>query len=452
MLDRKEVAAGVSGHTTAKLSAQHALKYRQLERSKGRTAATRYGETQHAALEWVAKTATELAIDCRLTRRDSYVYTTDPRQRDRITEEADAAARAGMPASFTEDIDLDVPAVAAVRFTGQAQFHPRRWLLGLAAEIERLGGTIAEHTAALAVDEWPTPRVRTSRGTVRAEHVVVATHYPILDRGLYFTRLDPVRDLVVCGPVPVDRAPSGMYLDAATSHSVRTYDTGEETLAVVGGEHYRTGAHVDVETRYRRLAEWAREHVGLTEVRYRWSAHDMSTPDSVPYVGRYHPFAKRLWVATGFGQWGMTGGTAAGLLLWHLIQGVTNPAEQLYYPNRLAPRTAPAVAKEGATIAKYLVGDHIRALATSWEASSLRPGDATVARVGPRMAAMYREPDGRLHAVGAHCTHQGCLVNFNNSEKTWDCPCHGSRFGIDGSVIQGPATRPLRRLDAEGPG
>ncbi|MFF5987132.1 FAD-dependent oxidoreductase [Prauserella flavalba] len=449
VLEAKELAAGVSGHTTAKLSAQHALKYAGLERAKGREAAMRYAETQHAAVDWIAKTSTELGIDCDFARRDSFVYTTDEDRLDELKAEADAAARAGLPASFTDDIGLDVPAVGAVRFTGQAQFHPRRWLLGLADEIERLGGRIAQHTPAQAVTEWPTLSVRTPRGRVRTDHVVVTTHYPILDRGLFFARLDPVRDLVVAGPVPVERMPAGMYLDAVTHHSVRGYDSATEPIAVVGGEHYRTGENLDVEGRYRELATWARDLLGL-RITHRWSAHDMSTPDSVPYVGRYHPLTARVWVATGFGQWGMTGGTAAGQLLRDLILDDENPAAPLYDPNRAHLRSAPEVVKDNVAVARHLVGDHVRALRTPAELDQLPAGEATVTRVGAKMTAAYRAPDGELHAVSARCTHLGCLVTFNNAEQTWDCACHGSRFGTDGTVIQGPATRPLRRLN-EGP-
>ncbi|PXY27366.1 FAD-dependent oxidoreductase [Prauserella muralis] len=449
VLESGEVASGVSGHTTAKVSAQHALKYRYLERRRGADDAARYGRSQLGALDWIARTSAELGIDCGFRVLDSYVYTTDSAQLDELKAETDAAQRAGLPASFTTDVALDVPAVGAVRFTGQGQFHPRQWLLGLAEHIERLGGRIVEDVRVTGVDEWPRPLVRTPRGSVRAGDVVIATHYPILDRGLFFARLDVVRDLVLAGPSSAGKPPPGMYLDARTHHSVRGHGEGEDAVTLAGGEHYRTGDRQDVQARYRRLARWAAEHAGLHRVTHRWSAHDMSTPDSVPYVGRYHPVARRLWVATGFGQWGMTGGTAAGLLLRDAILGRENPAASLYDPNRLDPRSAPAVAKDNATVARYLVGDHVRALATRSAVDDLAPGEATVTRIGTTMAAVYRALDGETRTLSARCTHLGCLVAFNNAERTWDCPCHGSRFALDGTVVQGPAVRPLRRLDGE---
>ncbi|HET6289297.1 MAG TPA: FAD-dependent oxidoreductase [Amycolatopsis sp.] len=449
VLEADRLAAGVSGHTTAKVSTQHGLKYATLAKTKGAEAAATYAHTQAAALDWIAAATAELGIDCGFTRADSFVYTTHPGTVASLEREAEAAAEAGLPASYVTDVDLDVPALGAVKFAAQAHFHPRRWLLALADEIERAGGTIVEGVRAEGVDELGGVKVRTSSGEVKASEVVVTTHYPVFDRGLFFARLDPIRDLVVAGPVE-GNPPEGMYLDADTHHSVRSYRKDGVPYAIVGGEHYRVGDSVDVESRYERLASWASEHAAVHRVTHRWSAHDMSTLDSVPYVGRYHPASRHLWVATGFGQWGMTGGTAAGLLLADLLTGRDNPSASLYDPNRFDLRSAISTVENNATVAKFLVGDHLSALRKPASLDELVPGEAKVTRDGGELVAAYRDPGGELHAVGAHCTHLGCLVAFNNAEKTWDCPCHGSRFGLDGSVIQGPAVRALPRKRGRG--
>ncbi|AXB42180.1 FAD-dependent oxidoreductase [Amycolatopsis albispora] len=441
VLDAGAVGGGVSGHTTAKLSAQHAEKYASLREHKGREAAVQYGHDQSAAVDWVERTSLALGIDCQFTRTDSYVYTTETRRLTDLRAEAAAAADAGLPAEFVEQVPLDVPAAGAVRFGDQARFHPRRWLLGLAKAIEDLGGQVAENARVVRVDERPVPVVHTERGRVRAGDVVIATHYPVLDRGFYFARLDPVRDLVVAGPV--SGGTDGVFLDADTHHSVRYHERNGERMVIVGGEHYRTGEEVDVEARYTRLAEWALRHTGLERVTHRWSAHDLSTLDSVPYVGRYHPFSRHLWVATGFGQWGMSGGTAAGLLLADLLADRENPGAWLYDPERFDLRSGISLARNNFTVARHLVGDHLRAVGADAEFATLGMGEARVATSGASVIAAYRDDHGVLHRRSARCTHLGCVVAFNNAEKTWDCPCHASRFGVDGSVIQGPATRPL---------
>ncbi|TVT20245.1 FAD-dependent oxidoreductase [Amycolatopsis acidiphila] len=433
VVEAAEVASGVSGHTTAKISAQHALKYDTLQSRKGADAARQYAQSQLEALEWIAGTSARLHLDCDFSRQDSFVYTTRSGQFGKLKSEADAAAEAGLPASFVQDVELPFPVEGAVRVTGQAQFHPRKWLLGLAAAFEGLGGVIIEQAGVERVDERPTPTVHVRGGTVRAADVVIATHYPVLDRGLFFARLEPTRDLVVAGE---GKAPPGMYLDADTHRSVR----GHDGLVIVGGEHYRTGEHVDVEARYRKLAAGAADF-GVTKVTHRWSAHDMSTLDSVPYVGRYHPGTRHLWVATGFGQWGMTGGTAAGLLLDKEIRGEGSPYAGLYDPNRFDLRSSLKLAENNSQVTLHLVGDHLRAAVAPGDVPSV--GEGKVTRRGTQLVASYRAADGNLRSVSARCTHLGCLVAFNNAEKTWDCPCHGSRFGTDGSVIQGPATKAL---------
>lgn len=442
VLEAGEIAAGVSGHTTAKLTAQHALRYHRIAARKGAASAASYGASQLAALDWVARTARKHDIQCGLERLPSYVYTTDPNRRDALREEADAAQLAGLPAEFLDEVDLPIKTVAAVRFADQAQFHPRRWLLGLAELFEAAGGRIIEGVRATGLTETKHALVRTTAGSIRAHVVVVTTHYPIFDRGFYFARLDPVRDLVVAGPAPDEHAVRGMYLDADTHYSIRTATVDGQRLLVVGGEHYRVGDHVDVRARYERLSEWADRQLGLTDLRYRWSAHDLSTPDAVPYVGRYHQRARNLWVATGFGQWGMTGGTAAGLLLRDLVLGKDNELGTLYDPNRLPLRSVPPLLANNATVAAHFAGDRVRAL-RSPNLADLEPGQATVTRQGATMVAGYRDEAGALHAVNARCTHLGCLVAFNNAERSWDCPCHGSRFDVDGAVLQGPAVRPL---------
>ncbi|MBB2937590.1 glycine/D-amino acid oxidase-like deaminating enzyme/nitrite reductase/ring-hydroxylating ferredoxin subunit [Amycolatopsis bartoniae] len=428
-----QVAGGVSGHTTAKVTAQHALKYASLKSRKGLAGAQQYARSQLDAIDWIERTAAELNLDCDFERRDSFVYSTKDKQVGKLKEEADAAQEAGLPASFVSDVELPITVAGAVRVANQAQFHPRKWLLGLAAAIEGLGGTIIEQARVQRVDERPVPTVHVRGDQVRAQDVVIATHYPILDRGLYFARLEPTRDLVVTGE---GDAPDGMYLDADTHHSVRGYDG----LLIVGGEHYRTGEHVDVEERYQRLSEVAATF-GVKKVTHRWSAHDMSTLDGVPYVGRYHLGTRHLWVATGFGQWGMTGGTAAGLLLDKEIRGEGSPYAGLYDPNRFDLRSGLKLAENNGQVTKHLVGDHVRATVGSGELPSV--GEGKVVRRGTQFVATYRADDGNVRSVNARCTHLGCLVAFNNAEKTWDCPCHGSRFGTDGSVIQGPATRDL---------
>lgn len=451
VLEAAELVSGVSGNTTAKVTAQHDLIYADLLERKGADQARLYGLSQVAAVDWIEERARELAIECDFTRVDSYLYSCDSGQVEKLQQEVAAAAEAGLQSSYEQSVPgLTADIEGAVRFTDQAQFHPRRWLLGLAAEIERLGGVIVEGVRAMTLTSRAEQVVHTTHGDVKARDVVVATHYPVFDRGMFFARLEPVRDLAVSGPIDPAGVPKDMCLCVDDHHSFRTYtdhETGETHLVVIG-EPYRTGQRIDVQAKHEQLAEWARATLGLSAVTHRWSAHDMTTPDRVPYVGRYHLSAEHLWVATGFGQWGMTGGTLAGLLLSNLITGsADDELRDLYDPWRVSLQSAPKVAKANLAVARHFGMDHAHALLPSKRPADLAPDEAVVTRVGKQLVAAYRAPDSRLHTVSARCTHLGCVVNFNNAEKSWDCPCHASRFGLDGDVLQGPATKALAPVE-----
>jgi glycine/D-amino acid oxidase-like deaminating enzyme/nitrite reductase/ring-hydroxylating ferredoxin subunit len=448
LIEARRLLEGVTGNTTAKVSVQHGLIYADLRQRFDEATAAAYGAGQRAAQRWIAAEAARLGVDCDWSVRDSYVYGERDDRRDDLREEVDAAVAAGLPASYVDQLDLPFPVTGAVRFADQAQFHPVRWLRALAARIPGAGCWVAEGIRALDVTEGTPCTVRTEVGDVRATHVVVATHFPILDRGFFFARMAPVRELVVAGPLPADRAPAGMYLSADSGHSVRTapYRDGQ-VLAIVLGEHYRPGTETDVELRHLALADWARSRLGLPEIHYRWSAQDNTTVDRLPFIGRYSRRREHLWVATGFGQWGMTNGTLAGLLLTDLITGRDNPWAAVYDPARLTVRQSFAgFVQDNAAVAEHFVVDRIKAVQAG-PVEELSPGEAMVSTVGGRLAAVRREVGGDLVALSGRCTHLGCAVAFNDDEQTWDCPCHGSRFGLDGQVVQGPATAPLSRLD-----
>jgi glycine/D-amino acid oxidase-like deaminating enzyme/nitrite reductase/ring-hydroxylating ferredoxin subunit len=452
LIEAREVLEGVTGHTTAKVTAQHGLIYADLVRRFSTDAARAYGVSQLTALEWIRSESTRLGIDCEWSERDSFVYGA---ALDDLREEASVAGSLGLPASFVDSVDLPFPVSGAVRFTGQAQFHPVRWLRALVAGLPGEGSYVAEGVRAVDVRTGSPHRVVTEAGTFAAHHVVVATHFPILDRGFFFARLEPVREMVVAGPMTADAAPRHMYLSADDGHSVRTTpyadrasDGSAQVLAIVLGEHYRPGAEADVEERHAALAAWAVDRLGLSHITYRWSAQDNVTVDRLPYIGRFSRRSDRLWVATGFGQWGMTNGTLAGLLLRDLIterpQDRTAEWTDLYNPTRLP--SPGSFLRDQFAVAEHFIADRLKAVGAR-APTDLAPGEAATTTVGARLAAVRRDPDGTLVALSGRCTHLGCAVAFNDDEQSWDCPCHGSRFGLDGAVLQGPAVAPLVPLD-----
>jgi glycine/D-amino acid oxidase-like deaminating enzyme/nitrite reductase/ring-hydroxylating ferredoxin subunit len=449
VVEAGRIVEGVTGNTTAKVTASHGRLYAYLETAFGPEKARLYADSQQAALEHVARTAE--GVDCDFVRTPSYIYTESPEELDDLRAEAEAAARAGLPASFTNDVPLPYDVAGAIRYDDQARFHPRKYLLALAESIPGDGSMILEDTRALDVDEGDPCVVTTTRGPIRARDVVVATHIPFLDRGLYFARQFPIRDYVVSARI--DAPLDGMFLSTEQpTHSARVTEDGDGWLIVVGGEGHTTGRADDTEERYERLEAWTRERFEVADFTHRWSTQDYTSADRVPFVGLLHPSSRRLWVATAFGAWGMTNGVMSGLLLADLITGAGNPWAEVYDPRRVGPvtKSLTSFVKENAAVGKHFVSGYV----TPGDVKSvdeLGPGDAAVIRDGLSKTAAYRDESGVVHAVSARCTHLGCIVGWNAAETSWDCPCHGSRFSVDGEVLQGPAVEPLERRAAYEP-
>ncbi|CAL9388455.1 FAD-dependent oxidoreductase [Streptomyces sp. enrichment culture] len=450
VLEAGRIAAGVTGHTTAKITAQHTLIYDKLRRTRGAEGARLYARSQSEAIEHTADVVAELGIDCDWERRSAYTFVRDRGRVEELQAEARAAREAGLPASFVTETGLPFPVAGAVEVTGGAQFHPRSYLLALARDLVARGGRILEDTTVTGLDEGGPCRVSTANGpTVTARDVVVATHYPIFDRALLFARLSPRRELVVAGTLPTEQDPGGMYITPdENTRSVRTAPYGEDAarrLLVITGEHFTPGTG-DTREGFERLTDWTREHFPDARITHRWATQDNTPTDTVPLVGPLHHGARHSYVATGFNGWGMSGGMMAGLLLTAQITGEECAWSGLYDPRRLAPavREAPSFLRTQAEVARHFVGDRLR---PSPPVESLPPGEGAVVRVDGHRLAVYRDEQGSLHAVSARCTHLGCLVDFNPAERAWECPCHGSRFGTDGKVIQGPATKPLEQRD-----
>ncbi|NUT44089.1 MAG: FAD-dependent oxidoreductase [Thermoactinospora sp.] len=448
VLEADRVAAGVTGYTTAKLSALHGLIYAELSRSAGEQAAALYAASQQEAVEHVAATAAEFAIDCDLERLPAYTYTESADAVGDIEAEATAARAAGLEATLVTGTGLPYGVAAAVRVENQAQFHPRKYLLGLTELMAAQGVVIHERTRVTELHEGSPCRLVTEDGhTVTARDVVVATHYPVFDRALLFARLEPRRELVVAGPIPAGSDPGGMFLTVEDdTRSVRTapYRDSERFL-IVTGERHEPGSR-DAHERHRRLRAWAQDRFPGLHVTHAWSAQDNQSTDRMPYIGRFHVGSEHVYVATGFNGWGMSTGVLSGRLLAAELTGHDSPYRDLYDPRRLHPlREAASMAKLQLKVARHFVGDRLRTHAD--DVDDIGPDSGAVVRVGGERRAVYRDPSGQLHQLSALCTHLGCVVAFDENEKAWECPCHGSRFGTDGQVLNGPATSPLPRRD-----
>jgi glycine/D-amino acid oxidase-like deaminating enzyme/nitrite reductase/ring-hydroxylating ferredoxin subunit len=445
VVEADRVGAGVTGHTTAKLSSLHRLTYARLASSFGDDGARVYGEANQAGIEQVAQWVEQEAIECDFRRKPNFTYASSRETLGDIEKEVEAAQRVGLPASYTEETDLPYPIAGAVRFEEQAEFHPRRFLLALAALIPGDGSHVFEDTRATGVSEGRPCRVETTGPSLTAGHVVVATHFPILDRGLYFARIHAERSYAlgvrVRGP-----APQGMYISAdQPTRSIRSHPVPDGEILIVGGEGHKTGQGGDTAQRYRALERFVREHWDVESIEYQWASQDNESVDHVPYIGKLAPHSRRLYTATGFRKWGLAQGVAAGMILEDLILGRQNPWAGLYDPARMKPlASAKDLVMENANVAGRFIGDRLTKRGGR-DATALAPGEGDIAHLDGEKVAAYRDEDGTLHAVSPVCTHLGCQVNWNSGDRSWDCPCHGSRFSPDGEILHGPAVRRLER-------
>jgi len=409
LVEAREVARGVSGHTTAKVTSSHGLIYSKIERSFGSDAARIYGDANEAGKELIAELTAEHHIDCDLERADNYVYTERDDKVEELRAEVEAAQTARLPASFVSEAPLPYPIRGAVRFENQVQFHPRRFLSQLADRIPGDGSDVFEASMATKVAATGTGyRVTTTGGSVVADHVVLATHLPFMNHGLYFAKAHPYRSYALAGYH--EDAPSGMHISSGgATRTIRRIRDGERMMLMVGGEGHKAGLKSDTNEPFEKLAEFARARFGMHEIAYRWATHDYVSVDHVPYVGRLTRSEDGIFLATGFGKWGLSNGAAAAMMLRDLIVGSDNPWLRLFDSKRVTPlESAADFVKENGNIAFHFVAD-------------------------------------RLDRAAPRCTHLGCVLKRNTAENTWDCPCHGSRFDRTGKVIEGPATRDLKQ-------
>jgi glycine/D-amino acid oxidase-like deaminating enzyme/nitrite reductase/ring-hydroxylating ferredoxin subunit len=438
VVEARRVGREVTGRSTAKITSQHGLRYQVLEKKFGAHRAGLYAEAQEAGLAMIRALAAEHRIDADIEEKPAFLYTLDPDRVDEIGKEAEAAKRFGLPAALSRETGLPFEVAAALRFDRQAQFHPTRYVAGLARTLPGDGCHVFEQSR--AVDYEP-DRVVTDTGTIRAGHVVMATHLPLGQIGLYYAENEPMAEPVIAARVNADLP--GMYKNIdQPGHSVRTHKGADGKIwAIAAGSHFRPG-HADEERRWMAdLESWLATNFDAAAPGYRWINEDYKPIDSAPFVGWSSSRGGYL-VATGFDGWGITNGTAAAAIVADLAAGKENRWLEMFDAARVKPLAGGArFVKDGVQVAVEMVGGWLSRKPKSLDA--LDPGEAAILSLDGERIAAFRDEEGAVHAVSAVCTHMGCLVGWNETDRTWDCPCHGSRFALSGAVIHGPATRPL---------
>lgn len=458
VLDDGPIGGGESGRTTAHLSNAVDDRYFEIARMHGDRAARACAESHTAGIAALEQIALGEGIECDFERVDGYLFLPPGESEDVIYRELAAAHQAGLA-----DVErvLRVPCFEsgpALRFPNQAQFHPLKFLAGAARAVEALGGQIHTQTHVDRIGSaGDTLTVRTARGTVVAQDVIVATNSPFYDLVTIHTKQAAYRTYVIAARVQKGAIAKALYWDTSDTpgnldapyHFVRLspdpLEPGSASeLVMIGGEDHHTGdAGADAPPRWQRLEDWARPRFpGMREIVHKWSGQVMEPTDGMAFIGHNPTGSQHVYVVTGDSGMGMTHGSIAGLLISDLIMGRTNPWAEYYDPSRKPMHSLLSYARENLrTGTRY--GDWIQAGGSE---VSLESGCGTVMRRGAKLVAVSRNEQGELLELSAVCPHLGGIVRWNQAEKSWDCPCHGSRFDREGRVLNGPASGDMKRI------
>ena len=449
VLDDGVSGGGMTGRTTAHLTNAYDDRYVEIEKLHGEEGARLTAESHTAAIEKISQIISTKQIDCDFEWLDGFLFCAPEHSVELLDDELAASHRAGLTgvekvARAPVDSFNTGP---ALRFPRQAQFHPLKYLDGLVKALMRDGGRVFGQTHASKIEGGSQARIETSHGpVVTSDVVVVATNTPVNDLVAIHTKQAPYVTYVIGIQVPKNSVTQALYWDTGDPyHYVRLQRENGHDVLIVGGEDHKTGQENDGNERFAKLEQWTRERFPQSlEVKYRWSGQVMEPVDGLAFIGRNPLDHDNVYIATGDSGQGMTHGTIAGMLLSDLIQGRKNKWEELYSPSRIRLRSLPEYASENINVAGQYA-DYVTAGDIKSE-SELGPGEGAIMRDGVSKIAVRRDENGNIHKLSAVCPHLGCVVAWNSTEQTWDCPCHGSRFSAEGRVYQGPANSDLSEV------
>ena len=443
VLEAGRVGHGVSGHTTAHLTEVLDCSYETLIKDFGEDDARLAAASGRTALSRIEAIVRESEIDCDFERLPAFQYTEDFDRIGELEEERKAAARIGVKASLTEHTPLPFKTAGGLRFDAQAQFHAGKYLDALTDALRGGGSHIYEETRVSEIEDGTPCRVVTPKGTVTARDVIVATHGPFDDVVLQ-TKVANYQSYVLALKLKDgEDPPVGLFWDLEDPyHYIRAHTTDKGPLLLVGGEDHKTGQNDETLGRFEALLEFASRRFKVASVAYRWSSQVVEPVDGLPFIGK-KASSEHVYVGTGYSGTGLTLGTLAAMVNTDLILGRANPYQELYNPSRFKPVASLGdFVKENKDFPIHLITGHLQGSDVN-SVGEVGRGEGKVLSLGGEKTAVFRDEHGLLHAVSAVCTHLGCIVAFNGAEKTWDCPCHGSRFDTAGKVLSGPAIKPL---------
>lgn len=439
ILDSDRIGNGASFHTTAKLTCQHGLIYNKIEKYMGFEAALKYYKANLNGFNLIKKIIEDKDIDCSFEKQDSFVYTNFDKYLKEIEKEIELYEKIGINGNITNSFFAGFQYKSSIVMYEQALFNPSEFINGIVKDFD----VIYTDTTAVDIERNNSKqRVITKDGFfVESENVVIATHYPFLNaRGLYFARIYPERGYLLAAKS--DFVPDGMYINkGGPVRSIRNAEYKGNKIIIVAGETRKLFKQENENLRYKSLKKFAEENFNIKEIIYKWSNQDLTTIDEVPFVGRLTPHNENVYVATGFGNWGMTNSASAALIITDYITKNENENAEIFSPRRFnAKEVKTFIMESGGVIKKYAEG---KLESSHINIEDLEKEEGGITLYNNKKSGVYRDSNNSYHIVELTCTHMTCSVKWNSAEKTWDCPCHGSRYSIYGEVLEGPAKKGL---------
>ncbi|MGZ3923576.1 MAG: FAD-dependent oxidoreductase [Flavisolibacter sp.] len=440
---------GTTGGTTAHLNTFFDTSYDVIEKKFDEQAAALVAKAANQALELYQSNLEECNVDCGYEQKDGYLYSQDEKQTDELKAIFEASKKVGIDVAYTDRIPVPIEFQKAIVYHDQANVHPSRYVYALAKAFEDKGGVILQNCMVKEFKGDKELQVETSQGTIQARYLIWATHIPPGVNLLHF-RCAPYRSYAMAVELNNDAYPDGLAYDMYDPyHYYRTQIIDGKKFLIVGGEDHKTAHEDNTEVCFSRLESHIRKYFDVKEVSFKWSSQYFEPADGLAYIGHLPGNPDNVLVATGFGGNGMTYSHIAAITLTDLIMKGQSEYAKLFEPDRIKPIAGFAnFVKENADVVKEFVGGHLSKEKLD-SLADLAPGEAKIVRYEGKSLALYKDDGGELHAVSPVCPHAKCSVAWNTAEKSWDCPCHGSRFNADGEVLTGPARLGLETVSLE---
>lgn len=448
LIEALKMGSGTTGGTTGKLTAQHGLIYHDLLERHGEQTARQYFEANQEGRQLIESLVREHGIDCDFRKTDAYVISRSEDGIGKLKKEAEAYSRLGIPGRMTKSSPPGFESAAALVMEDQAEFHAMNFLHGILQELESMGVQLYEGTRYMEAEQnGDRLVVRTNQPyTVTCSQIVLATLFPVEDpESFYSNTMKPFTSHLTSFTGGDIEWGNGMYItEDSPTRTFRTSEAEDGRLVwIIGGETHPTGDGSSASGRYREIRTFAKEAFGLTDMQTYWSEHDLVTPDKRPYIGPLEKGGSSIYVMTGYGKWGLAASACAARVIAGLITGEDHPCKELFDPHRQLPEDTGN--QNGGNDKDE--GKKNESTTVSRIAAELEDGQAIRMERDGKPVGIYKDEDGSTHILDLSCTHLGCEVAWNDGDRTWDCPCHGSVFDSTGNVLAGPAKTPLKKLE-----